>query len=339
MLGLTRLGMSMTVEVLLSLAPPDGTTKFVDQLTEGKHVDTQYRYFSWRTALLGRYQVFHVHWPEQLVRAPGALTQIVKRILFRLLLLRFKLSGIAVVRTLHNLQPHEEGDSVERRLLGKLDAATQLNIRLNAATPMDESTGVTILHGHYIGRYPGVEPTDVRVGRLLYFGLIRPYKGVERLLDIFQSIQDDTKTLRVVGRPTPELRSLIEAVCEQDERVSARLQFVPDDVLASEIYASELVVLPYKEMHNSGAILVALSLARPVLAPRSPTNELLAEEVGPGWVNMFDGDLSEAKLLAVLEEVRSLQRNPPKLSGRDWGVVGRQHHAAYLRAIELRKAS
>ncbi|WP_459040617.1 glycosyltransferase [Stenotrophomonas sp. PSU-St83] len=327
----------MTVEVLLSLAPPDGTTKFVDQLTEGKAADTHYRYFSWSTALLGRYQVFHVHWPEQLVRAPNSFTRLVKRILFRLLLLRFKLSRIAVVRTLHNLQPHEEGDSVERSLLGRLDLVTQLNIRLNAATPIDESTGETILHGHYIGRYPGVEPTDACVGRLLYFGLIRPYKGVERLLDVFRSIEDGDKTLRVVGRPTPELRTLIEEACQEDARISARLQFVPDDVLASEIYASELIVLPYKEMHNSGAILVALSLGRPVLAPRSPTNELLAAEVGPGWVNMFEGDLSQAKLLEVLRQVRDLQRDPPQLSGRDWDVIGRQHHAAYLRAIELRK--
>lgn len=326
----------MTVTVLLSLAPPDGTTKFVVQLTEGKAPGTQYKYFSWRTALLGRYQVFHVHWPEQLVRARKPASSAIKRLLFRLLLLRFKWSGIAVVRTLHNLHPHEAGDEREQALLSRLDAATDLSIRLNAATPMDESKGVTILHGHYIGRYPGASVSEVQQGRILYFGLIRPYKGVERLIEVFRSISDSSMQLRVVGRPTPELKTLVEYACQTDGRITSRLEFVADDVLASEIYCAELVVLPYKEMHNSGAILVALSLGRPVLAPRSATNELLAEEVGEGWVHMFEGDLTESTLLEALTRIRSASRPAPRLNGRDWDVVGAQHHTAYMQAIQRR---
>lgn len=327
----------MSVVVLLSLAPPDGTTKFVVQLTEGKAEGTQYRYFSWWTALFGSYEVFHVHWPEQLVRAKNPISRIFKRFLFRLFLLRIRLSGIAVVRTLHNLHPHEMGDAREVKLLAKLDHATDLSIRLNEATPMDPESGETILHGHYIGRYPGATLSASERGRLLYFGLIRPYKGVERLLEVFSSMEDEDLSLRVVGKPNAELRLLVENSCKADARVTSRLEFVPDDVLASEICLSELVILPYKEMHNSGAILVALSLDRPVLAPRSPTNELLSQEVGPGWVNMFDGELSQAIVREALDAVRTAPRSSkPQLAGRDWSVVGQRHHAAYIKARERR---
>jgi len=327
------------IAVLLALAPPDGTTKYVVQLTEGKAAEVSYQYFSWKTALFGTYQVFHVHWPEQLVRARQPLFKRVKQWLFKLLMLRIRLSRIAVVRTLHNLHPHETGNAREEHLLAQLDAATDLKIRLNAATPMDEKQGVTILHGHYMGRYPGATVSDSELGRLLNFGLIRPYKGVERLLEVFQFMADNTLTLRVVGKPTADLRTLVETACTTDRRISSRLEFVADDVLASEIYRAELVILPYKEMHNSGAILVALSLGRPVLAPRSATNELLAQEVGPGWVNMYEGELTAEIVLSALQQIRSSARaQAPQLSGRDWDVVGEQHYNAYLQAIHRRWA-
>lgn len=327
----------MPVTVLLSLAPPDGTTKFVVQLVEGKHPETRYLFFSWWTAMFGKYDVFHVHWPEQLVRAKNPLTQKVKQFLFKLFMMRVKISRIAIVRTLHNLHPHEAGDGREADLLHQLDEATDLSIRLNEATPMDVSKGMTILHGHYIGRYPEAEASSCQVGRLLYFGLIRPYKGVERLVEVFQGMHDHDLSLRIVGRPTPELGALVRAACSGDERITSRLEFVADAVLAEEIYKSELVVLPYKEMHNSGAILVALSLARPVLAPRSSTNELLADEVGPGWVNMFDGELTEAILREALAQVRSARRSDlPQMGNRDWHVVGERHHLAYQQAVQNR---
>ena len=328
----------MSVNVLLSLAPPDGTTRYVVQLTEGKACNTYYRYFSWVTALFGRYQVFHVHWPEQLIRSRGLFPRIIKGLLFRLLLLKIKIFNIAVVRTLHNLHPHETGNDAETRLLSKLDRLTSLYIRLNAATPMDATKGVTILHGHYINRYPGAHIAPSERGRILYFGLIRPYKGIERLLEVFRSLDDNTLSLRVVGRPTRELGDLIKSASEDDSRITGLLEFVADDVLATEVYKSELVILPYKEMHNSGAILVALSLNRPVLVPRSSSNELLSAEVGKGWVIMYDGELTKDLVINALIQIRSEERSKtPTLGGRDWSVVGEKHYEAYMKAIEMSK--
>lgn len=323
----------MKVTVLLSLAPPDGTLRYVVHLTDGKAPGTRYKYFSWWTALFGKYDVFHVHWPEQLVRGGNTFVRTTKRLLARLLLLRLRISRIALVRTLHNLRPHEPGDAGEDAFLNRLDSETDLYIRLNPATPMDESRGVTILHGHYIGRYPTPAVTEPEPGRILYFGLIRPYKGVERLIEVFESIQSPELKLRIVGKPTVELRRLVEFAVNRNPRISSLLEFVADDVLAAEVYRAQLVVLPYREMHNSGAILVALSLGRPVLVPRSVTNELLAAEVGPNWVNIFDGELTKEAVLSAVKHCPRRDSAPPKLGGRDWDVVGQKHYEAYLRAM------
>jgi beta-1,4-mannosyltransferase len=324
----------MSVTVLLSLAPPDGTTRYVCQLVDGRAEGVTYKFFSWKTALLGRYDLFHVHWPEHLLRATTPLRRLVRRLLFRLLLLRLHWSHRAVVRTLHNLQPHEAVSPAEARLLCRLDAGTTLFIYLNASVPMASPNCVVIPLGHYRGRYPAAIAPTVERGRLLSFGIIRPYKGVDRLLEVFHRVEDPTLSLRVVGKPTPGWRAVVERACERDPRISAVLDFVPDDVLAQEICKAELVVLPFREMYNSGTMLLALSLDRPVLAPRTPANELLNDEVGPGWIHLYDGELTAVGLVTALHQVRAIPRQQrPRLSQRDWATVGLRHREAYLRAL------
>ena len=56
------------VVVLHTLVAPDGKTRFVDQMLAGESDELRVATFGWRHALLGHYDVFHVHWPEYLVR-------------------------------------------------------------------------------------------------------------------------------------------------------------------------------------------------------------------------------------------------------------------------------
>ena len=130
------------------------------------------------------------------------------------------------------------------------------------------------------------------------------------------------------------MRDTVQAACRRDARVGALLQYVDNDVLAHEIGQAQLVVLPYRQMLNSGALLLALSLARPVLAPRSGANAAIAEEVGEGWLTLYRGELDAATLAAALR--RQAGRDPrarPDLSRRDWPALGAQHYGSYLRAL------
>jgi beta-1,4-mannosyltransferase len=174
---------------------------------------------------------------------------------------------------------------------------------------------------------------------VLYFGLVRPYKGVEALLDAFRALPDPepadiAPTLRIVGNPSNEaMRATVQSACE-DPRIGALLRYVDDDVLAREIGEAQLVALPYRQMLNSGALLLALSLSRPVLAPWSEANARLADEVGRGWVHLYRGELNADTLSTTLH---ALQAAPPQgcpdLSRRDWPALGRQHHATYISAL------
>jgi len=319
--------------VMHSSPPPDGTTKYIDQIVTEAPTELRFTYFSWKAVFTEKFDVFHVHWPEVLLRSDGGLGRAAKALTLVAMLTKFRLTRVPIIQTLHNLKPHESGNRLERVLLGLLNNSTALFVRINPVTPLVGDRTVTVLHGHYRGRFSQYDQPEAVEGNLLHFGLIRPYKGVERLVEVFEMMGDRQLNLRIVGDPSGGLRETIELSVARDKRMSALLKFVADDVLVAEVCKAELVILPYTEMHNSGALLVTLSLNRPVLVPRTDTSEAIAKEVGPGWVFIFDGTLAASDISAALEVIRSSDRSVlPHLEGRDWENVGEGYYDAYVQA-------
>jgi glycosyltransferase involved in cell wall biosynthesis len=299
--------------------------------------------FSWRTALLARYDVYHSHWPEILVTGRTPMRKLARQLLAVLFLLRLWATRRPIVRTVHNIERPEGLGWRERILLDWIDRQTALRIRLNVHTVIPEGQPFeTIPHGHYrdwFARYPRSAPVR---GRLGYAGLIRRYKGVETLLAAFEGAADsDTDlTLRVGGKPSSEeLAEAVRRAADTDSRISAVLEFLSDGQLVEILTASELAVFPYRFMHNSGGALAALSLDVPILVPRNAVNEDLAVEVGPGWVHFFDTEVTSADLLRALADARGTHRSArPNLDAREWPQAAALHIAAYRRAIGFRSA-
>ncbi len=322
--------------VLQSTGKPDDTTNpYLVQLLNALPENVEVRYFSVRDALFSRYDLFHVHWPEYLLRHRTPLTTLAKQACAFLLLLRLWVMRVPVVRTLHNVKPHEQGGMIERLLLRWLDRLTTRRIRINAVERDADTATDTILHGHYRDWFAAQHVPSSVNGRLLCFGLIRPYKGVETLIAAFHELTDAGASLRIVGKPvSPAMRQTVEDACAADARTSTRLEYVGDGMLAQEIGEAQCVVLPYRDMQNSGALLLALSLARPVLVPRSEANAVLAAEVGEEWVRLYDGALDANVLADALRAQAGPRRQTaPDLSRRDWPRLGRQHHATYMAAL------
>jgi beta-1,4-mannosyltransferase len=325
------------ITVLHALAKPDGKTRYVDHMIDSAPGELTVKTFSWPEAMFGRYDVFHIHWPENLIRTRTRWAVVPKRLLFVALMARLRLSRRAVVRTIHNVAPHESGGPVEDGLLRMCDGMTDGFVRLNRTTEAPEREYVaTIPHGHYKDRpeYRRARTSPPAENRLLYFGLIRPYKGVDDLVDAFRTLDRPDTTLRVVGKPQdPDLARKVREAGERHESISCRLEFVPDSDLGREIAQARLVVLPYREMHNSGSAILALSMARPVVVPATPVNRELRDEVGPGWVYLYDSPALDAPTLqSVLEQVSAddaIRPAEPDLSGRDWSAVGEGHYAFY----------
>ncbi len=296
--------------------------------------------FSWRAALTERYDVLHVHWPDALLAARHWWTKVGKRVALACLIARVRFGGIAVVRTVHNITP-ASGRSVDRALVRALERRTDVEIRIAASTP--ETPGVPsvlVPHGHYRTWFERMPRAAVVPGRLGYVGLIKPYKGVERLVDVFAqaSAIDSTLSLHIAGKPVDhEVGHRLRIATERIAGLRTTLRYLSEAEFAEVVTSSELVVLPYRFMHNSGAALAALSLARPVLVPDNELNRALSAEVGPGWVHRFTGELSAEELLEALRRLRTAPpRDAPELGAREWKDAGSAHARAYRLAVERR---
>lgn len=329
--------------VLQSFPDPRPTTNpYIVMLADSLRATpgVELRTFSWRRALLGRSDVFHAHWPEILVSGRNAPRALVRQGLFVLLMAKFTVTRTAIVRTAHNLELPSGISRRERLLLQWFDRRTTLRILLNPTTPVPVgSATATILHGHYrdwFGRYPKTAPAPGAVG---YFGLIRRYKGVDELLDVFREVPGDDLRLTVGGKPsTDELAAAVRERAERDPRVSVDLRFLTDEEIVALVSSASLIALPYREMHNSGGALTALSLDRPVLVPENAATDALAAEVGAEWVHRYAGELTPAALATALDAVAAgLPEGRPDLTGHEWSSAGEQHREAYRRAVALRR--
>ncbi|CAN5311004.1 GDP-mannose--glycolipid 4-beta-D-mannosyltransferase [soil metagenome] len=296
--------------------------------------------FSWKAALFGRIDVLHLHWPETLFNSSTAVNRLVKRALVAALVLRLRLGTVAVVRTVHNIELPADVTGFQRMLLRQIERATDLRIRIGETTALpDNQPSVQILHGDYRSWFATSPRRPAVRGRLGFVGLIRRYKGVESLIAAFRAVSEQSGdlTLAISGQPTSEsLAAQLRELAAPDSRITLRLGFLDDDEFVGAMTSSQLVVLPYRFMHNSGSVLAALSLDRAVLVPRNDANTALAREVGTGWVLMYDGDL-DAEILGRAAEATVVPPDlPPDLSARGWDDVGQHHAAAYLSAVQLR---
>ena len=99
---------------------------------------------------------------------------------------------------------------------------------------------------------------------MLFFGLLRPYKGVETLLEAWRGV--DGAELWIVGRP----RMPIEPLRALGRRSSVRFvpRFVSDAELPAFFRRADVVVLPYSRTERfdySGVLATALAFGKPIV--------------------------------------------------------------------------
>jgi len=108
------------------------------------------------------------------------------------------------------------------------------------------------------------------VVNLLFFGLIRPYKGLDDLLRVFNELSGEEAAglwLTVVGETwegCTEPARLIAASPHAD-RITFVNEYVPDEVVAAAFAHADVAVLPYRRSSSSGILHVAMSLGLPIV--------------------------------------------------------------------------
>lgn len=245
----------------------------------------------------GKPDVFHVHWLSSLAVTDSSLVSALLGLRTLLELLVLKAMGVDTVWTVHNQFDHETKsprvELVTRHLTARLvdrmtvhcDAARQA-LRESYHLPDSVVERIDVVpHGHFKDAYPNEVSRETARERFgfgdetvfLYFGYIRPYKNVPKLMSTFSELDTDARLL-VVGNPWDE--SMAEAVRESSgPRIETKLEFVPEDEIQWYLNAADAVVLPYEAVLTSGSAILAMSFNRPVVGPDiGCLGELLSRE-------------------------------------------------------------
>lgn len=290
-------------------------------------------------ALMGeRPDVLHLHWIHPISR--NFLLSIVKFWLFQVGILLFRLRHVPIFWTIHNLEFHERKhrwlDRLNNRLVAKVVHAVFVHGR--TAIPLVEATlGISAKriyhtpHGNYVDAIPSVDdnPFPCKRGEglnFLYFGVVRPYKGVVNLIEQFKRLEG-TATLTIAGDPqVANMRRVVEEAARSDKRIYLKLGYLPDDELARLIFSCDVVVLPFKEVFSSGSVVMAITCGKPVVVPNIG---LIGEYVDTSCAVLYGPDEDrgllgalEAVLQMKAEQLTQMGTNARALSSKlDWALI------------------
>jgi len=179
-----------------------------------------------------------------------------------------------VVLTAHDVLPREPRRGqleAQKRLYERVDAVVVHSehgrARLRDELGIDSEKLHVIPHGAFDhltrpAREVPLAPELAAVQKpvVLVFGLMRPYKGIEVALEAWRGIED--AELWIVGRPRMDIAAL-RAAAPPGVRWVPR--FVADDEIPAYFRRADLVVLPYREIDQSGVLFTALAFGRPLL--------------------------------------------------------------------------
>jgi len=261
-----------------------------------------------------RRTVFHLNWTAPILGgAADEHDRLVRHRRFVEAIDEMHAAGIPTIWTVHNVLPHECADpDLEARLRQEIaDRVDVIHVMCGETVPacaewfeIPRSKVRVIPHPSYIDVYPNLvdRPTarhELGIGPdefvNLHFGQIRPYKGIDRLLDAFDKVAEvepDSRLL-LVGRPGrfEGVRRLTDRA-RANPKVIANFNPIPDADIQLYMNAADVVVLPHETALNSGALLLAYSFARPVVASATGCIAAQVDDLTGITFDWSDGPLS-----------------------------------------------
>jgi glycosyltransferase involved in cell wall biosynthesis len=158
-----------------------------------------------------------------------------------------------------------------RRAFGAMDAVVAHSEhgarRLRDEVGLDPARVRVIHHGafDYLARLPEERPLPPELQGaagpvVLFFGLLRPYKGLDTLLEAFRRIEG--AELWIAGNPRMEVAPLRRLAASAPGRVRFLTRFVEDAEIPAIFRRADLVVLPYRDAEHSGVLYTGLAFGK-----------------------------------------------------------------------------
>lgn len=289
--------------------------------------------------------ILHFHWLSPYLKGDHWFIRFIYCIKFCLDILCTRLRGVKVVWTIHNDVSHDTQfawlEHATQWALAKL--SNRLIVHHASTVPkisrlysIDASKFEVIPHGHYRDIYRSAIPSnDARqilgvpeTGRIyLNLGMVRPYKGIERLLNIWQEHSEflEDSILLIAGQVTDEAYGLsLQQQASNIKNILLHLRFVESEKIHLYFSAADVVVLPFKHVLTSGSLILAMSYNKPIIAPNIPS---IIETIDGANSLLYDPDDELALLHSLKESMRTDLQELKTLINKacdrlDWQRIG-----------------
>jgi len=208
-----------------------------------------------------------------------------------------------------------------RRFASHYVVHSKADLELISKTYSIPEENITVIpHGIY-DHYPKLKKGDARKALgiedefvILFFGLLRPYKGVKYLIKAFESLPEEIlkrSKLLIVGETWEDRESVTLAKkSKHSERILLVNRYVADDELPLYFSAADVVVLPYTRASQSGVAHIAMTFGLPVVATKvGGLLESLGAYSGTIFVEPCDSDSIKSALIRVFNHRE--QHSPP----------------------------
>jgi len=189
------------------------------------------------------------------------------------LLSSLKKKGIKVLFLCINIFEHE--DNALKKLLTKFTLGRVDSILVHSEqekkTALEINPGATVKK-HLLPLFMYDSGPTYRHGpgvlQLLFFGFVRPYKGLDTLIKAVGILKDHDVSLTIAGEFWNGKAEFLKLAGDLgiSEKVNIIDRYVPDDEMRRYFSSADLVVLPYKQTVTSGIIATAYGFGKPVLA-------------------------------------------------------------------------
>lgn len=288
-----------------------------------------------------KYDIIHIHWPESNRLSKKLKLALTYSFGFLFLISIAKLKGAKLVWTVHNLKPHENKWPTIQKLhfaiftwmVNGLIVMNNYTITqvCNYYKNLAGKPARIIKHGNYKRYYLNTVNKEDAKALLkieegtkvcLFFGQLRAYKGLEELITVFQTIPDQNFLLLIVGSIRKsdgdygeKLRNLITS-----DTVILKDEFIKNNDIQLYMNAADVVILPYKNILNSGALLLALSFNKPVILPLSPSVEEFQQEYGDNWICTYK-KLEPDTITRFVNERKDDGAQILDMSDSDWKLI------------------
>ena len=251
-------------------------------------------------------------------------------------------------------RPNRRQIASARRVFGAMDAVVAHSEhgagRLRDEVGLDPAKVRVIPHGafDYLTKLPEEKPLPPELEGaqgpvILCFGLLRPYKGIENLIEAYGQIAGSGGSrdaeLWIVGNPRLDVAPLRDLAAATPGRVRFVTRFVDDAEIPAIFRRADLVVLPYLDAEHSGVLYTGLAFGKPLVLSAVGGFPEVAETgaarlVPPGYTAALASTLAELTADDAARAEMAAAATRAAAGPHSWGEAARLTLDLYRELLE-----